>query len=124
MVHALARPLAQYLTERGELARARPTPTSQLVDTYRTYLECVRGLAPATVNRCATTVADFLRFLHYDHHPQRLSELDVARIEGFVAKAGQRLGRASMQKVSAVLRSFLKFLATEGQIPPRTRGTH
>jgi len=118
MAHALARSLAQYLTERGELACARPTPTSQLVDTYRTYLERVRGLAPATVNRCATIAADFLDFLRYDHEPQRLAELDVAQIDAFLTKAGQRLGRASMQKVSAVLRSFLKFLATEGAIPP------
>ena len=95
-----------------------------MVDTYRTYLERVRGLAPATVNRCATTAADFLYFLHYDHHPQRLGELDVAQIDAFVTKAGQRLGRASMQKVSAVLRSFLKFLATGRGDPPRTRGTH
>ncbi len=49
MAHALARSLAQYLTERGELACARPTPTAQLVGTYRAYLERVRGLAPATV---------------------------------------------------------------------------
>jgi site-specific recombinase XerD len=89
-----------------------------LVDTYRTYLERVRGLAPATVNRCATIATDFLHVLHYDDHPQRLGELGVAQIDAFVTTAGQRLGRASMQKVSAVLRSFLKFLATEGQIPP------
>jgi site-specific recombinase XerD len=118
MAHALARSLAQYLTERGELACARPTPTSQWIATYRTYLEHVRGLAPATVNRCATIAADFLHFLHFDLHPQRLGELDVAHIDAFMTKAGQRLGRASMRKVSAVLRSFLKFLATEGKIPP------
>jgi integrase/recombinase XerD len=112
----LARSLAQYLTERGELVCARPTPTARLVDTYRMYLE--RGLAPATVNRCATIAADFLHSLHYDQHPQCLGTLDVAQVEAFMTKAGQRLGRASMQKVSAVLRSFLKFLATEGEVPP------
>ena len=124
MAHALARSLAQYLTERGELVCARPTPTAQLVDTYRAYLERVRGLAPATVNRCATIAADFLHALHYDQHPQCLGTLDVAQIDAFLTQAGRRLGRASMQKVSAVLRSFLKFLATEGKVPPRTRGTH
>lgn len=118
MAHALARSLAQYLTERGELACAPPSPTSQLIATYRTYLERVRGLAPATVNRCATIAADFLHFLHLDHHPQRLGELDVAQIDAFMTKTGQRLGRISMQKVAAVLRSLLKFLATEGKIPP------
>ena len=118
MAHALARSLAHYLTERGELACARPTPTAQLVDTYRAYLKRVRGLAPATVNRCATIAADLLHSLHYDQHPQRLGTLDVAQIDAFLTKAGQRLGRASMQKVSAVLRSFLRFLAAEGTIPP------
>ena len=118
MAHALARSLAQYLTERGELACAPPSPTAQLVAAYRTYLEHVRGLAAATVNRCATIAADFLHFLNFDHHPQRLVELDVTQIDAFMTKTGQRLGRVSMQKVAAVLRSFLKFLATEGKISP------
>jgi integrase/recombinase XerD len=85
--------------------------------TYRTYLARVRGLAPATVNRCGTIAADFLHGLHYDQQPQRLGQLEVAPIDAFLTQAGQRLGRASMQKVSAVLRSFLRFLATEGKIP-------
>ena len=118
MAYALARSLARYLTERGELACAPPSPTAQLIATYRTYLDRVRGLAPATIDRHATIGADFLHALHYDRHPQRLGELDVGQIDAFVTKAGQRLGRASMQKVAAVLRSFLKFLATEGAIAP------
>ncbi len=118
MAYALARSLAQYLTERGELACAPPSPTAQLIATYRTYLDRVRGLAPATIDRHATIGTDFLHALHYDRRPQRLGELDVGQIDAFVTKAGQRLGRVSMQKVSAVLRSFLKFLATEGAIAP------
>ena len=118
MAHALARSLAQYLTERGKLACIPPSPTAQLIATYRAYLERVRGLAPATVNRCTTIAADFLYFLHHDHHPQRLGELDVDQIDAFMTQTGQRLGRVSMQKVAAVLRSFLKFLATQGEIPP------
>ena len=118
MAHALARSLAQYLTERGELACAPPSPTAQLIATYRTYLEQVRGLAPATVNRSATISADFLHCLDYDQHPQCLGQLDVAQIDTFMTKTGQRMGRISMQKVAAVLRSFLKCLATEGKIPP------
>lgn len=117
MAHALARSLAQYLTERGELACEPPSPTAQLIATYRTYLDCVRGLAPATINRHATIATDFLHALRYDHHPQRLG-VDVGQIDAFVTNAGQRLGRASMQKVSVVLRSFLKFLATKGAIAP------
>ena len=117
MAHALARSLAQYLAERGELARAPSSSTSQLIASYRMYLKQVRGLAPATVNRSATIAADFLLSLAYDHHPQHLDQLDVAQIDAFLTRAGQRLGRASMQKVSAVLRSFLKFLTTQGKIP-------
>lgn len=117
MAHALARSLAQYLTERRELACTPPSPSAQLIATYRTYLERVRGLAPATVNRSATIAADFLHGVHLDHHPQRLGELGVAQIDAFMTQTGQRMGRISMQKVAAVLRSFLKFLATEGKIP-------
>jgi integrase/recombinase XerD len=118
MAHALARSLAQYLAERGELADAPSSPTTLLIASYRAYLEQVRGLAPATVNRSATLSADFLHCLDYDRHPQSLGQLDVAQIDTFMTKTGQRMGRIGMQKVAAVLRSFLKFLATEGKIPP------
>ncbi len=118
LAHALARSLALYLRERGELACAPPSPTEQLIAIYRTYLERVRGLAPATANRCVKIATDFLHFLHLDHHPQCLGELDIAQIDAFMTKTGQRLGRISMQKVAAVLRSFLKFLATQGKTSP------
>ncbi|MBE3100584.1 MAG: tyrosine-type recombinase/integrase [Planctomycetes bacterium] len=117
IAYALGRSLLDYLQERGELASRPATPSEQLVGAYRAYLERVRGLGPASALRHAVTVSAFLRFLKHGDRPQGLHDLHVAEIDGFVAHAGQRVGRITMQKVTAILRSFLKFLAAEGKAP-------
>lgn len=115
---SLVRSLTQFLQERAALATPPLTPAGEQVATYARYLTTVRGLAPQTVIRHSTRVFEFLRFLRYDAQPQRLRALQLADVEAFMGKFGGRLGRASMQKVSAVLRSFLRFLAAQGVLPP------
>jgi site-specific recombinase XerD len=60
---------------------------------------------------------DFLRFLKYDDRSDGVHGLQVAEIDAFVADAGRRVGRITMQKVAAILRSFLRFLAAHGEAP-------
>ena len=45
----------------------------------------------ATTHRYAEADVEMMRrsLLQYDHHPQRLGELDVAQIDAIVTKAGQ-----------------------------------
>lgn len=117
LAYSLARSLTQYLEERGELASTPITLTGARVTAYCRYLEKVRGLAPSTVVRNGRRISEFLRVLDYDAHPQRLHGLKIADVETFITNAGHRLGRASMQKVTATLRSFLRFLAAEGEVP-------
>jgi len=62
-------------------------------------------------------MAEFLRFLEYDADPRRLRVLKIAQVDAFLAQKGRRLGRASMQKVTAMLRSFLRFLTADGEVP-------
>ncbi len=115
---SLVRSLAEFLKEQGQLAPEQTTLTDQKVAAYRSYLVNVRGLAPATVARHGVKASEFLEFLDFDTNPERLSRLSVEDIDVFIAEAGRRLGRVSMLHVTATLRSFLRFLGAEGDVPP------
>lgn len=117
-VAALVRSLVRYFDQEGLLLPAAPTPTNTLVARYRRYLEGVRGLSAHTVTTHASTVVQFLAFVHYDRAPDGLEALDASRLEGFVRETGARLSRGSLQHTVAHLRSFLRFLATSGLVPP------
>lgn len=117
LAYALGRSVLAYLAERGELVAAPPTASEELAEAYRTYLERVRGLAPSTARRHAALIGHFLRFLRHDDGPATLRQLDGAQVEAFLTQAARRLRRASMQKVVAVLRSFLAFAASRGAAP-------
>lgn len=113
---ALVRSLTDYLEEQGALAPAPTTPTDERLAEYCHFLEKVRGLAPATVVRHRLRVAEFLRFLEYDTQPQRLRRLTIVDVDTFVGHAGKRLGRVSMRDVASTLRTFLRFLAANGDV--------
>jgi integrase/recombinase XerD len=117
MAHALGRSLRQYLEEVGRLSPAPITASGELVKAYRTYLETVRGLAESTTERHASIALEFLQFLESDDRLQSLGDLGSTDIDAFLTKAGQRLGRASMQKIAAVMRVFLRFLGGEERVP-------
>lgn len=117
IAYALGRSLLQYLEERSELAPPALTPSEQLIRVYREHLERVRGLAASTIERHSTVAGDFLRFLRYDNDVHRLLQVQFVDLETFVAEASARVGRITMQKVIAILRSFLRFLAVSGKVP-------
>lgn len=117
LVYSLVRSLAEYLEEQGRLVPAPINPIGELVSSYCRYLKSVRGLAPSTVVRKGWIAAEFMQFLDYDGDSEKLHGLKIADVEAFIARVGRRLGRASMQKVTATLRSFLRFLAAEGEAP-------
>jgi integrase/recombinase XerD len=114
---ALVRSLAQYLEERGELAPTPLTPTELRVVDYRRYLERVRGLAASTIEAHGAMITKFLRFLDHDVRPQRLHDLRGAEVEAFLAHAGRHVGRGKMGQITAILRTFLRFLAAAGEGP-------
>lgn len=114
---ALISSLLSYLAERGELATSPPTQRDMVIASFRQHLESVRGLTSSTAARTSARAAQFLQFLDHDATPGRLQELTMVEVDAFVAKLGLSLGRASMQKVVAVLRAFLRFSAAEGLVP-------
>lgn len=114
---ALVRSLAQYLEERGQLAPTPLTPTELRVTDYRRYLERVRGLSASTIEVHGATITKFLRFLDHDVRPRQLRDLRGAEVEAFLIHAGRHLGKGRMGQVTAILRTFLRFLAVEGEGP-------
>lgn len=116
IAYALGQSLLKYLEEQGELAFTPPTRSERLIHAYREHLERVRGLAASTIGRHARLAGDFLHFLRYDD-VHSLPQARVVDLEAFVAEASARVGRITMQKVIAILRSFLRFLAVSGEIP-------
>jgi site-specific recombinase XerD len=112
---SLVRSLASYLTERGELALPPSTLTHQRVAEYERYLVDARGLATSTVERQRIRIGEFLRFLGCDEDPEKLRNLGAADFHAFLVSLGDRMGRASMQKVAAALRGFVRFLGARGE---------
>jgi len=114
---ATVRSLACYLDAHGLLAHPAPTaPREQMVAAYRGYLERVRGLAQSTLVHHCFTASELLVFLGFDGDLAVLRRVDQRQIEAFVRASGTRLSRASLQHVVAHLRSFLRFLASRGEI--------
>jgi integrase/recombinase XerD len=116
IAYSLGRSLLSYLEERGDLA-STPTASERLIDSYRQDLERIRGFATSTVWRHADLASDFLRFLRHEDDPQRLARIQPIDLEGFIAEASARVGRITMQKVIAIVRSFLRFLFVSGRAP-------
>ncbi len=114
---ALVRSLAQYLGEQGELVPTPTTATERRVAAYRQYLERDRGLGAGTITMHAATVTRLLRFLDHDVRRQRLHDLRAADVEAFVAKVGKDVGRGRLGQITAILRTFLRFLAATGEGP-------
>lgn len=117
MVCALVRSLVAYLGGRGELSPPVPTPHQERVTAFEQHLKSVRGLAASTVGRQGAMVFEFLRFIT-SRLGRDLHRLRAGDIDAFVAHVRRRFGRASMQKVAAVLRAYLRFLGARGEVRP------
>jgi hypothetical protein len=109
IAYSLGRWLLSYLKQHGTLA-STPTASERLIDGYRQHLERVRGLIASTIWRHADLASDFLRFLGYHDSLQRLAYIQAVDLERFIAEISTRVGRMTMQKVIAIMRSFLKLL--------------
>ena len=118
IAYALGRSLLIYLQERRALVSEPPNASEQLIYAYREHLAHVRGFAASTIARHAVVaLADFLRLLKCDDDIQHLPQVQARDLETFVVQASACVGRITMQKVIAIMRSFLRFRAASGKIP-------
>jgi len=113
---AAIRSLVRYFEQQHVLAPAQPAPGQELLVSYQTYLEGVRGFATSTVSQHAATAIELLAHLGLVETPDRLRALDQREIEDFLVVMGKRLSRESLQHTVAHLRSFLRFLASRGLV--------
>jgi integrase/recombinase XerD len=110
--------LERYLVANGLIMDGRPaaaTQPSSLSGEYAVHLREVRGFAASTVSSHRRTAQCFLQ--HLTKAGTALTRTCPGHVESFIAQAGKRLSRASLQHDVAALRGFLRFLATEGRAP-------
>lgn len=62
------------------------------------------------------TALCLLEFLGFDDRPAALRRLSPQRIDAFVLRSAAHHGRGSLQHVASQLRSFLRFLASCGEV--------
>jgi site-specific recombinase XerD len=120
MTGGLIRALTRYLEAAGLLRPPPPRPLSpsqRLVVAYTEHLDRVRGLARHTIVQHQRSAGALLDHLDYNTHPTCLAGLSASQIEAFMRHSAARLGRGSQQHLVAHLRSFLRFLATQGSSP-------
>jgi integrase/recombinase XerD len=108
--------LERYLVANGLIVDGRQaTQPSSLTRDYAGHLREVRGFATSTVSSHQRTAQCFLQ--HLASAGTALKRIRPCHIESYVAQAGKRLSRASLQHDIAALRGFLRFLATDGRAP-------
>jgi len=111
------RTLERYLVTSDLIGDGQQTTprTSILTEEYTNHLREVRGFAASTVSSHRRTSQCFLQQL--EEAGTAVGCMRAGNIESYVAKAGTRLSRASLQHDIAALRGFLRFLTTDGRLP-------
>ena len=113
-VHTLERYLvANSLIVDGRQVAATQPPS--LSGEYADHLREVRGFAASTVSSHQRTAQCFFR--HLEETGVALRTIRTSDIESYIAKAGTRLSRASLQHEVGALRGFLRFLIMDDRTP-------
>ena len=91
--------------------------TAEYLAAYAHYLQTVCGAAASTIRQNSYTASEFLAYLKIEKNPDRLKALTVNDLEAFVKTISHRFSRPSLHRIGGRLRSFLRFLAVQGEIP-------
>jgi integrase/recombinase XerD len=114
-----AHTLERYLVANGLIVDGRQASATlqapSLSAEYTNYLREVRGFAASTISNHRRAAQCFLQ--HLKEAGTAVGCIDGSHIESYVARAGKRLGRASLQHEIGALRGFLRFLSTDGRAP-------
>lgn len=89
----------------------------EVLDGYVRSLVDIHGLAPETGVSLGRAARVFLHWLGDEASREPLSRLGVSGIDAFLSWRMQGLRRATRQRVSNSLRSFLRYLHAEGVLP-------
>ncbi len=105
--------------EKEKLNPIKRNPIEQKLIDYRCYLEKARGFSPGTIDCHSKTVLQFLNTFNNRGGLSYLKKLKLQDIEDFVRDNGNRLSRGTLQHLISHLRTFLKFLVMNGEIPEK-----
>jgi integrase/recombinase XerD len=113
------RTLQRYLAENNLIVPGQSvTATSTgsiLIEEYAHFLREARGLVAPTISQHQHAARCFLQQL--DREGIRLKKIKPIHIESYIARAGKRLSRATLQHEISAVRGFLRFLALDGRAP-------
>ena len=114
-VRTLERYLAAGGLITGDQSATAISPAAILIEKYENYLREVRGFASSTISNHRYTAQCFLQ--HLEGKGIALKKIQASQLETYIATAGKRFSRASLQQYIGALRGFLQFLAMEGRVP-------
>jgi site-specific recombinase XerD len=111
--------LEKYLHSRNLLKPETRTisTTARYLSSYADYLETVRGAAASTIQQNSYTASELLAYLKIERGARRLRTLSAHDLEGFVKAISHRFTRPSLHSIVGRVRSFLRFLAVQGEVP-------
>jgi site-specific recombinase XerD len=83
---------------------------------YVQYLKTVQAAAASTIRHKRRAAAELFAYLQIERDPARMKRLTINDVEAFIKKTSRRLSRRTLQGYVALIRSFLRFLASEGHV--------
>lgn len=95
--------------------QASTTPVAALMDRYRAFLVCERGLAAQTVTRYVRVAVTFLE--QFPVPAGDLSLLTTGHVTAFVVHECEFRRAGSAKAMMTGLRSFLRFVQVQGLVP-------
>ena len=113
---AAVRSFTQYLVDLKGFALPEETPSKKALALYLAHLKRTCGLAESTLAAHSATITELLKLVNLDSDATALRKLGLQQVEESIRMLGARLSRASLQHSVAHLRSFLRFLASRGEI--------
>lgn len=114
---ALERYLYSQQLLKPSSARTVTGVATKCLAAYVQYLKTVQAEAVSTIRHKHQAASELLAYLKVERNPARLKRLTIGDVEAFIKTISHRLSRRSLQGFVACLRSFVRFLASEGQVP-------
>jgi integrase/recombinase XerD len=98
-------------------SKASETASSLLQKRYADFLRDEKGLAELSLRVYLPLVPDLLRYLEERHGNRSLRRLDASTLRAFLFERARDRSSAFVRLLASSLRSFLRFLHTQGEVP-------
>jgi site-specific recombinase XerD len=98
-------------------AKPRETVSSALVKRYADFLRDEKGLAELSLKVYLPVAEDLLHYLEEEHGVRSVQRLDASLLRAFLFERAQARSSACVRLLASSLRSFLRFLHVQDEIP-------